>query len=83
MVYIFREVVRKKAIICLHAFWRKGPNLVEHMLSHLPRALSDRDPSVVWGSLHLYHDLIKVSIIVHLVVLHMTIIHIIIVLYLL
>lgn len=50
-------LVRKKAVLCMHAFFRKSDGLIaDHKLFR--QALCDRDPSVMGASLGLFHDVI-------------------------
>lgn len=50
-------LVRKKAVLCLHAFYRKSDGLIaDHKLFR--QALCDRDPSVMGASLGLFHDVV-------------------------
>ncbi|CUG87244.1 epsilon adaptin, putative [Bodo saltans] len=50
-------LVRKKAVLCMHAFFRKSDGLIgDHKLFR--QALCDRDPSVMGASLGLFYDVI-------------------------
>lgn len=50
-------LVRKKAVLCMHAFFRKSDGLIgDHKMFR--QALCDRDPSVMGASLGLFHDVI-------------------------
>ncbi|XP_019622254.1 PREDICTED: AP-4 complex subunit epsilon-1-like [Branchiostoma belcheri] len=54
-----KEVVRKKAIMALHRFYLKAPNLVQHIHEKFRKVLCDRDPGVMGASLNIFYDLIK------------------------
>lgn len=50
-------LVRKKAVLCMHAFFRKSDGLIaDHKIFR--QALCDRDPSVMGASLGLFQDVI-------------------------
>lgn len=53
--------VRKKAVGCLRAFLRTSPVLQEELRGPLRLALRDKDPAVMWSSLHVYGDLVKIA----------------------
>ncbi|CAH1791246.1 unnamed protein product [Owenia fusiformis] len=57
-----KALVRKKAVMCLHKFLSKAPNQVQHIHGKFKKALCDKDPSVMWAALQIYHDLIKSDI---------------------
>ena len=60
-VFIFcREIVRKKAVLCMHSFHCKAPDLLRHAQHHFKSALCDKDPGVMWASLHVFYDLVQV-----------------------
>ncbi|XP_066270284.1 AP-4 complex subunit epsilon-1-like [Branchiostoma lanceolatum] len=54
-----KEVVRKKAIMALHRFYLKAPNMVQHIHEKFRKVLCDRDPGVMGASLNIFYDLIK------------------------
>ncbi|XP_013419335.1 AP-4 complex subunit epsilon-1, partial [Lingula anatina] len=56
-----KEIIRKKAVLCLFKFHRMAPNSVQHIHHSFKEALCDKDPGVMWSALHIYHDLIKHS----------------------
>eukprot|EP01062_Namystynia_karyoxenos_P061152 TRINITY_DN5320_c4_g1_i1.p1 TRINITY_DN5320_c4_g1~~TRINITY_DN5320_c4_g1_i1.p1 ORF type:complete len:1013 (+),score=438.44 TRINITY_DN5320_c4_g1_i1:106-3039(+) len=49
-------LVRKKAIVCIHAFWRRNEMGVGHTQQY-QQVLCDKDPSVMAGALTFLHDL--------------------------
>jgi len=51
------SLVRKKAVLCLHAFYRKSDGLIADE-KLFRQALCDRDPAVMGASLGLFHDVI-------------------------
>lgn len=56
-----REIVRKKAVMVLHRFHQIQPASVADLGGKFRQALCDRDPSVMGASLHVLHDLARVS----------------------
>ena len=48
-------------MLCLQYMMRKVPEIQGYVEPGLHRALGDRDPSVVWASLHGYQHLIQVN----------------------
>ncbi|KAL5019552.1 hypothetical protein ScPMuIL_002444 [Solemya velum] len=54
-----RELVRMKAVMCLHKFLLKAPSLMHNMEGKLHKSLCDKDPGVMSVSVHLYYQLIK------------------------
>lgn len=50
-------LVRKKAVLCMHAFYRKSDGLIADQ-KLFRQALCDRDPSVMGSSLALFHDVV-------------------------
>ena len=59
--FFHREIVRKKAVLCLYIFDKKAPHLLEQCHQHFRVALCDRDPGVMWASLHFYQHHIQVT----------------------
>jgi len=59
-IFHCRDSVRKKAVVCLHAFINKAPDITTHVTPLLHKSLCDRDPGVVWAVLHIIYDLAKV-----------------------
>ena len=55
-----REMVRKRAVMCLHRFLQQAPDMVQHLRKEFQTALSDKDPSVMWATLHIYIELVQV-----------------------
>jgi len=45
-----REIIRKKAILVLHRFFREAPASVLHLSDAVRRALCDQDPGVMAGA---------------------------------
>lgn len=63
----YRVPIRKRAVISIHGLLRKAPELVENSVGQqLKMALCDKSPDVMWPTVHIYHDLIKV-IYIHLI----------------
>jgi len=56
-----REIVRRKAVLCLCAFLRKVPDMAVEIHSLVRRSLGDRDPGVVWAAVEVYQQLAIVS----------------------
>ena len=57
----FRELVRKKAIMAMHHFYKLSPGSVAHLEDDFRRALSDQDPGVMEAALVLFLDMAKVD----------------------
>lgn len=55
-----RELVRKKAVLALHHFYRCSPSSVTHLMDDFRSALSDPDPGVMEAALCLLLDVVKV-----------------------
>ncbi|XP_071504361.1 AP-4 complex subunit epsilon-1-like [Diadema antillarum] len=53
-----QEVVRKKAVLALHSFLLKSPQLISQMTDRFQQALCDRAPGVMNAVLHIYRTLI-------------------------
>jgi AP-4 complex subunit epsilon-1 len=53
------ELVRKKAIAAIHRFHQMDKRVVHDHLDKIRRALCDKDPSVMAGTLPLFQDMIK------------------------
>ncbi|XP_074654446.1 AP-4 complex subunit epsilon-1-like [Tubulanus polymorphus] len=53
--------VRKRAVMCLHSFYRKAPSLLEHSDDNFKKALCDKDPGVMWAALQIYQDMIELN----------------------
>ena len=60
--FLYRQLVRKKAVMAMHRFFLLSPESVGHLEDDFRRSLSDQDPGVMEASLILFHDLIKVFI---------------------
>ncbi|XP_006814481.1 AP-4 complex subunit epsilon-1-like, partial [Saccoglossus kowalevskii] len=54
-----KAIVRTKAVMALYQFYRKAPNLVQHIHDKFRKSLCDKDPGVMSASLNIYYDLIK------------------------
>jgi AP-4 complex subunit epsilon-1 len=54
-----KELVRKKALLALHHFYRSSPSSVSHLKNDIRHALSDPDPGVMEAALVLLTDVIK------------------------
>ena len=46
----------------LHSFLLKAPAMVHHLEHVFKKALCDKQPSVMWASLHIYMHLAKVKL---------------------
>ena len=57
-----REVVRRKAVMCLHRFQQKAPGLRDQLKPLIYTALCDKHPSVMWAALYVYQDFVKVTL---------------------
>ena len=53
-----REIVRKKAVLALHRFYRRSPPSIADLMPKIRRALYDQDPGVMAASLNLFFDMI-------------------------
>lgn len=58
---VLREIVRKKAVMTLHRFLCIAPAQLSNMQDTFRQILCDRDPGVMAASLHIFHDLVRVS----------------------
>ena len=54
-----QEVVRKKAVMCLHRFYQVQPACVADLGDTLRRVLCDKDPAVMGASLFILHEMIE------------------------
>eukprot|EP00730_Choanoeca_flexa_P017685 TRINITY_DN8548_c0_g3_i3.p1 TRINITY_DN8548_c0_g3~~TRINITY_DN8548_c0_g3_i3.p1 ORF type:complete len:1290 (+),score=355.63 TRINITY_DN8548_c0_g3_i3:32-3871(+) len=52
-----REIVRKKAVLCIHRFLQKSASSVMHMMPKIRKSLCDQDPGVMAASLNIFYDL--------------------------
>lgn len=59
--FIFREIIRRKAVLALYKFYLIAPNQVQHIHDKFRKALCDKDPDVMAASLHIYGQMIKVG----------------------
>lgn len=59
--FLFREIIRRKAVQALYKFYLIAPNQVQHIHDKFRKALCDRDPGVMAASLHIYLQMIKVG----------------------
>ena len=55
-----REIVRRKAVLCLHSFVCKVPDLARQIHGYVYAVLGDNDPGVVWAVVEVYRQLVKV-----------------------
>ncbi|KAK3096300.1 hypothetical protein FSP39_025479 [Pinctada imbricata] len=53
-----REIVRAKAVQCIHSFLHKSPALVSSLEDGIRQSLTDKDPSVMVASLNVWYDII-------------------------
>ena len=60
-----QEVVRKKAVMCLHRFYQVQPACVADLGDTLRRVLCDKDPAVMGASLYLLHDMAEANVASH------------------
>lgn len=54
-----KEIIRRKAVLALYKFYLIAPNQVQHIHSKFRKALCDKDPGVMFASLHIYFQMIK------------------------
>lgn len=54
-----KEIIRRKAVLALYKFYLIAPNQVQHIHSKFRKALCDKDPGVMFASLHIYLQMIK------------------------
>lgn len=54
-----RELVREKAVHCLHSFFLRAPSLLNHSIPRFKDMLSDRDPGVLCALLNLLTSLVQ------------------------
>ena len=52
-----REIVRRKAVLCLSCFLRKVPDMVIEVRPLVRRSLGDHDPGVVWAAVEVYQQI--------------------------
>jgi len=52
-----REIVRRKAVLCLCSFLRKVPDMAMEIRPLVRRSLGDHDPGVVWAAVEVYQQL--------------------------
>jgi len=57
----YREIVRRKAVLCLCAFLRKVPEMAVEIRPLVCRCMGDRDPGVVWAAVEVYQQLAVVG----------------------
>ena len=56
-----RELVRQKAVLCLHRFQLLAPDLLAHVQPDLEQMLFDKDPGVMAASLNIVSHNIQVN----------------------
>jgi len=61
-VWYVREIVRRKAVLCLHAFVCKVPELARQIHGYINSVLGDKDPGVVWAVVEVYRQLVQVCV---------------------
>jgi vesicle coat complex subunit len=59
--FSYRELVRQKAVLCLHQFQLLAPDLLEHRQEDLERMLYDKDPGVMAAAVHIIQHAIEVN----------------------
>lgn len=59
-VYCHRDIVRKKALMCVLRFYKKVPSIVAPLMDELRKALGDPNPSVMGAALTVYLEIITV-----------------------
>lgn len=57
---MFREIIRRKAVLALYKFYLIAPTQVQHIHNKFRKALCDKDPGVMTASLHIYLQMIEV-----------------------
>lgn len=57
---IYREIIRRKAVLALYKFYLIAPTQVQHIPNKFRKALCDKDPGVMTASLHIYLQMIQV-----------------------
>uniref|UniRef100_A0A3B4A7R6 Clathrin/coatomer adaptor adaptin-like N-terminal domain-containing protein n=1 Tax=Periophthalmus magnuspinnatus TaxID=409849 RepID=A0A3B4A7R6_9GOBI len=57
--FFSREIIRRKAVLALYKFYLIAPNQVQHIHNKFRKALCDKDPGVMFASLHIYLQMIK------------------------
>lgn len=55
-----KEIIRRKAVLALYKFYLIAPNQVQHIHNKFRKALCDKDPGVMFASLHIYLQMITV-----------------------
>lgn len=55
------ELIRKKAVMCLHRFLQLEPTALESCQTEIRKALCDSDPSVMGATLNIIYDLAKID----------------------
>ena len=58
--FLYREIIRKKALMTMFRFWKLNPEACD-FTQYFNEALFDTDPAVMGTSLIAYHDVIAVS----------------------
>lgn len=53
------ELIRKKAIMCLHRISQLDPGSIDHLLPQMRQTLCDKDPAVMAAALCLLTDLVR------------------------
>ena len=56
-----RELVRQKAVLCLHRFQLLAPDLLAHVQADLEQMLFDKDPGVMAAALNIVSHNIQVN----------------------
>ena len=57
-----KEIVRKKAVMCMHRFYQLQPESVEHLADQFRRILCDKDPSVMGAALNILYELAQKNV---------------------
>lgn len=60
IIFVIRDIVRKKAVMALQSFYMKNPSAIPDVRELAKKAVCDNDPGVVSSSLHVFYELIKV-----------------------
>jgi len=58
----YRELVRRKAVLCLSSFLRKVPDMAIEIRPLVRHSLGDQDPGVVWAAVEVYQQLAIVGL---------------------
>lgn len=57
---IYREIVRRKAVLCLDSFLLKVPEMAPQIRNLVSPILGDSDPGVVWAVVEVCRQIVLV-----------------------